>query len=324
MSMKETVEMSYTIPSEVSQKAFRALQKAQTITLLAHHKPDGDALSSCAALSLALQKMGKQVETIYPGGAHEPVPTPPSPLLNNQHTLRPDLLIACDTANYDRMYYPREFHPIPLIVIDHHVSNELSSDMSFVYPEASSTCEIVFTLLKAWDVTISQEVAKALMFGLLTDTQSFITSNTTPHTLEVASALISYGANLHELTQEMIYHTTPNVIALWGTLMANVQSGTRSIFFYCSQQMLTEHGVSEHALAGFINMVARITRIDITAFAYEVSHDVTKVSFRSKQTDVNRIANSFGGGGHIHAAGAAISAPLLDVKERIIAALNAL
>lgn len=315
---------SYTLDTHDASRAWTLIEQAHRITLLAHRKPDGDALSSCAALSQLLTSLGKTVETVYPGGAPERVPFPPAPLHDNTHTFTPDLIISCDTANRARMYYPDKWQTIPLIVIDHHVRTEVTGTIAFTHPQASSTCELVALLFEAWQQTPTPTIANTLLFGILTDTQSFTTSNTTPRTLEIASNLIRHGANLYAMNQAVIQHTDPRIIALWGNLMANViwDESKQFASIICPPDFLAKNNFSEKDLTGFINFFSSITTVDVSLLMYEQEDGTTKVSLRSKTTDVNAVANHFGGGGHVNAAGISSKTPLVELHAEVLKQLK--
>ena len=70
------------------------------------------------------------------------------------------------------------------------------ADLEWSDPEKSSVCEMVYNLLKELDVTdVSQEVATALLTGILSATERFSNSRTKPTTMAVASKLMEAGAD---------------------------------------------------------------------------------------------------------------------------------
>src|SRR3972149_4336866 len=117
------------------------IQNAKSITFLTHYKPDADGISACTALAAVCEKKGKVIETIYPTAPELPIKRQPNKVLINEHRQIPDLIIMCDTANYDRLYYPEAFKSIPCINIDHHVSNNIKATVNLIATEVSSTCE---------------------------------------------------------------------------------------------------------------------------------------------------------------------------------------
>ncbi len=304
--------------------AWNLIQSAGKITLLTHHKPDADGISACAALAHILQKIGKQLETIYPSKPEFPLKRVAQTELVASHTQIPELLIACDTANYDRLYYPEAFHNIPLINIDHHISNSLNGKFNFLDFTASSTCEVVYRLICQWDKTLLDSyVAECLLMGILYDSQVFHTQATSPQTLRTAADLMELGANLFELKSELLSNKSPGVIALWGKILETVQlsANKKAAWVSISQDDLKKYNVGFNSLIGFSNFLWEISGVDVTLVFYETEKRQTKVSLRSKEFDVNQLAKQFGGGGHKNAAGILSPLPLLELVKAITAKL---
>ena len=286
------------------------IKKSKRITFLTHLRPDADGISACAALSTWSEKLGINVETIYPSKSTESMYAHPKNVHINKHSQQPDLLIACDTANYDRLYYPESFKEIPLINIDHHVSNSIKGSYNFVVSDLSSTCELVYWLLQEWDPTIiDTEVASTLLYGILYDSQSFQTSNTSKQTLVTATHLIEHGANMFELNRLLYAQKTVESLQLWGKLLQNMKQSESKQSIW----LTLNHEESENGMAGTIhNFVIQNMPVDIVALFSEVSKEETKVSLRSTKTDVNLLAQKFGGGGHKNAAGLLIKKSLKE------------
>jgi phosphoesterase RecJ-like protein len=308
------------ITSPTCATAWQDIQKAQKITFLTHQKPDADGISACAALSEVMQALGKSVETVYPSIAEGTFYAQPANVFVNEHHQVPNLLIACDTANYERLYFPEEFKTISLINIDHHVSNKITGTHNFIASDVSSTCELVYFLLQAWDKTqITTHVASTLLFGILYDSQVFHTQSTYPSTLRVAADLIDKGAQLFDLTMQLLCNKNPHIIAFWGHLMQNIglsPQGTAA-WAIIHQKDLTVHNLKLDSLIGFSNFLAQISGVDVAILLYETEDGMTKVSMRSKKTDVNQIAKKFGGGGHIYASGILSEVPIDELAQQL-------
>ncbi len=300
--------------------AWNLIQSAGKITLLTHHKPDADGISACAALAHILQKLGKELETIYPSKPEFPLKRVAKTELIASHTQIPELLIACDTANYDRLYYPDAFRNIPLINIDHHISNSLNGKFNFLNFTASSTCEVVYRLICEWDRTLLDTyVAECLLMGILYDSQVFHTQATSPQTLRTSAELMELGANLFELKSELLSNKSPGVIALWGKILETVQlsANNKAAWVIISQDDLKKYNVGFSSLIGFSNFLWEISGVDITLVFYEMETGETKVSLRSKQSDVNELASRFGGGGHKNASGILSNRPIYEFMRDV-------
>ncbi len=302
-------------------KAWNEIKKTNKITFLTHYKPDGDGISACAALSHICEHLCKDIETIYPSKAEFEFKRQPKNILINKHKQIPDLIIVCDTANYERMYFHPDFEMIPMINIDHHISNTINATFNFVDGDSSSACEILYELIKEWNNDLfDQYVAECLLMGILYDSQVFHTQSVTSQTLRVAADLIDLGANLFELKTELLANKDPKIIKLWGQILQNVQIAPKGncAWTKLTQEDMKKFGVTPKCLIGFNNFLSSLSNIDVTLIFYETKDGKTKVSLRSKKADVNLLASKFGGGGHKNAAGILSEKPIDELITQIL------
>lgn len=305
-------------------KALKLIKKSNNITLLTHFRPDGDGISACAAFEDILLRLNKKVETIYPNKAEFEFKRIPKNIFINKHKQKPDLLIALDTANYERLYYPKEFNNIPFINIDHHISNSLKGTYDFVSGNTSSTCEILFELIKEYNIDlINKYTAECLLFGILYDSNVFQTQSTYPSTLRVSAELIELGADLFKLKTELISDKDPKIINLWGKLLSNIQitKSGQAAWAKITQNDLKKEKLTISSLIGFNNFLSQITGVEYTLLFYKTRDNKTKVSLRSKTKDVNKLASQFGGGGHKNAAGILTNEPIDQLIKKITSLL---
>ncbi len=305
-------------------QAWELINSSNKITLLTHSQPDGDGVSACAALDYILSRMGKKVETVYPTQPEFDFKRHPKKILINKHMQSPDLIITCDTANYERLYFPDSFKSVPLINIDHHTSNTLNGKFNFVNGESSSACEELYLLLSVWDANvIDQYVAECLLFGILYDTQLFHTQSTNSKTLKIAATLMDQGASLFQLKTELLSNKSCNVLMLWGKLLSSIKvsPNKNAAWAVVTQKELKDFGIEMSSLIGFNNLMSQICDIDVTLFFYETAQGQTKVSLRSKITDVNEFAKQFGGGGHANSAGILCDKPIEQVVKEVTSKL---
>ena len=302
--------------------AWSMIQAAKKITLLTHYNPDGDGVSACAALDYILQKQDKIVETVYPTPLKVPIKRQPAKVLINVHEQVPDLIIICDTANYERLYYPEAFKGIPTINIDHHVSSSIQSTFNFVDPVALSTCDYLYRILMVIDSTlINAHVADCLLYGILYDTQTFSIQSTNGEVLGIAADLVTRGAQYSTLVQELKHNKNVQEVKLWGHVLANIahNESKSAVWLVAGQKDLQALGLKSDALSGIENFIAQLASADVTIFFYEDEHGLSKASFRGKHTDVNAVAQKFGGGGHKFAAGLMSKIPLNELVKQVTA-----
>ncbi len=301
-------------------KSFDLIKNSEKITLLTHFRPDGDGISACAALENIFLKMGKKVETVYPSPPEFEFSRTPKNNYIATHKQDPDLIIVLDTANYERLYYPKEFKNKKFINIDHHISNSLNGDLNFVKANSSSTCEILFEIIKMWDKNlIDKFTAECLLFGILDDSMVFHTQSTYPSTLKISAELMELGADLYKLKTELICNKDPKIIIFWGKILSNIQisKSGQTAWAKITQKDLKDNNLTINSLIGFNNFLSQIAGVEYTLLFYQTESGQTKVSLRSKTKDVNKIAMKFGGGGHTNAAGILSDEPIDSLAGKI-------
>ena len=303
-------------------RAWQMMLGASKITLLTHYNPDGDGVSACAALDHILRGLGKEVETVYPTPLKVAINRQPKKILINVHDQVPDLVVICDTANYERLYYPEQFRSIPAINIDHHVSSSINPTINLLDPVAPSTCDYLYRLLVSVDPSLVDKfVAECLLYGILYDTQSFSIQSTSAQVLRVAADLIDRGVDYHPLAQELMYRKQPAELKFWGQLLSKMQSNASGsvVWIVVKQQDLKAAGLPTEVIAGLENLFAQLAVTAVTLLFYEDSQGKSKASFRSKGVNVNEVAKKFGGGGHKLASGLMSDIPLDELVQQVTA-----
>ncbi|NLW44695.1 MAG: bifunctional oligoribonuclease/PAP phosphatase NrnA [Syntrophomonadaceae bacterium] len=313
--------------SEELETAAQALMRQKKLTLLGHSIPDGDCVGAVNALMWALADMGKDVNAVIEDG----VP-PTYRFLNGSERIASilnlppinDCLVYLDCATKERVG-DRLFPLIPaaatVINIDHHVSNQSYGTVNLVDVSASSTCEIVFCLLRKMDRPITIDIATSLYCGIVMDTGSFQYSNTGPQTHQVAAELLQCGVDV-DLVRTRLFESKSRVeVSVQKTALDSLEFSKdgRIASMHLSYDDLTRLGAADLHFEGIINMARNIENVEVALLFREIQPGVVKVGFRSKQlVDVNRIAGEWGGGGHKRAAGATLRGELEAVKKLVL------
>jgi len=315
---------------QIIDRILEAIRAAQTICVVGHIRPDGDCIGSQLGLTLALRAEGKKVlcwnEDPMPqkyrfldrdGNFQEP-----------KRGLKFDCVIATDCASFERLGKAGPFiaRRKPLINIDHHASNTYYGDLNWVSPRDPSTGELIFRLLKIARWPITPRIADLLFTAVSTDTGSFQYPNTRPGTFHVGAELVTRGANLAKICDE-VYQSFPLSRA---RLLKHVYNkfklthNDRIAYFWLKQADLARTGANSNDTEGLIDHIRAIEPVVVACVFEEVEPDLTRISLRSKNRDVNvsEICGQFGGGGHPLAAGARIPGPPLSVQRRVIAAIR--
>jgi phosphoesterase RecJ-like protein len=307
-----------------------AIEKANTVLVITHLDPDGDAIGSLTAMGQFLQERGKRVtlaceDKVPPRFTFLPMAAEArrSPLPNVTY----DLVIAVDCGDHLRMgkVYVALPDPTPtLINIDHHVTNTHFGDFNLVDPQASATVEILHYLFQEWEEPITPAIATSLLTGLVTDTLGFRTSNTTARSMRAAADLMEAGADLHRITMAALVLRPLATIQLWGVGLARMQFEDGLAWTTLSRQASRAIGDGTNS-NGLSNLLADIEEVAVGAVLTEMKDGSIRVSMRSREPyDVAGVAQQLGGGGHPQASGCTLHVPLDEAEALIVTACRQL
>ena len=299
-----------------------AVKKAKNVLIVCHIRPDGDCLGSGFALMRIAEKLGKKVDFVCDS------PFPPAysfikdhEKLNEIKCDSYDLAIAVDCADSARMgSFGEAFRKCPeTINIDHHKTNDRFGKVNFVVPDLSSTCELLYSLIKN-DNVIGADEATDLYLGLSTDTGNFMHSNTTPDTLTTASELLALGADLSMIVNGFYRNNTKNKLALISRAIASMQyfDDDKVAVITVKKSDLEETGCVLSDTEGLIDYAMSVGSVKVAVCMTEQRERSYKVSLRSKGADVSIVAGYFGGGGHKQASGCVANGYYEDVLEKIV------
>ncbi len=179
----------------------KEIKNAQTIVILTHEVPDGDAMGSALAMKLALESLGKKSHVIIPEYPRmfDYLPNITEIKIDSEIE-KYDLAISVDCANFKRMARNEYFENAKkTIVIDHHGSNSMYGDINYVNPVAPACCEILVGMAQYLNIEMTKEMGTCIMTGMITDTGGFRYIGVTQDTFEYAADLIRVGVNVPEI-----------------------------------------------------------------------------------------------------------------------------
>lgn len=321
------------LPAEIERTIRSAIEQAERILCVSHVSPDGDAVGSLLGMGWILRHLGKQPTLALadkPAKDFDYIPGFAEIVRASAVEDGYDLIICLDAGSQDRMgavYRPHAHAQIPLIVIDHHITNTHFGSINWIEPRCTAVCQMLVYLADALGAPVSGNLAVALLTGLITDTLGFRTSNTDAHVLQAAMRLTEGGARIHEIVAHTLQSRTYASLRLWGSILSTASLQDRVIWATVSldQRKLAHARESDgEGLAGFL-LSARESDISATFTERNNSEGKTVVecSFRAKPGfDVSQIAVAFGGGGHPPAAGCTLTGPLGDVTQKVVSALR--
>lgn len=227
-----------------------------------------------------------------------------------------DLIVIVDTADLallGSLYTDHIdlFSEVPILNIDHHISNTQFGHLQLIDPTAAAATEVLynwFMQVPQWKDKITPDLATLLLTGLITDTRSFQNPNTTPRSLEVAAELLEKGARQQEIIQH-IYKTKPlSTLKIWGRALNHIQvdPASRIVWSSISKEDLAEMDASSKETQGILDeLISTIPDADVYVLFTELEEGGLKASMRSSAAvDSSQLAGrAFGGGGHARASG---------------------
>ncbi len=290
-----------------------ALQYCQSIAIGGHQNPDGDAVGACFALAYALQKQGKNVSVILEEFSNKYDIIADKNLLlpkENYSNTAFDAFIALDSGDKQRLGEAQQIFDKARqkINIDHHISNTYFGQYNYVNSDASSTSEIIYQYLRD-DAIFNQQIASALYAGILYDTAGFRHSSTSPMTMTAAAELMTYSIPANKIYTTFFDNRTFSELKLLGRAFEKAEKyfNGNVIYTFLTQQDIEQCCGTSKEVDSVVNFIKGVEGIKIACFIYQKGENEVKASFRGEDGfDVCKLAQNFGGGGHIKAAGCTI------------------
>lgn len=307
----------------------KELEGAKKIGISGHVRPDGDCIGSCLA-------MYKYIQNAMPEANLTLFLQPPSDVfdfLPNRDKVNSsfvgindfDVYIALDSGDTLRLGDAEPFfkRAKKTLCIDHHISNNGYADVSVVEAEASSTCEVLYTLFDK--KYVDDDVAVCLYVGIIHDTGVLQYSNTSKLTFDIVGELKSYDFNASKIIDETFYQKTYVQNQILGRVLTEsfLFMDGKVIAGVISQKMMKFYDAKPTDLEGIVNQLLYTKGVEVALFLHEVHAAEYKVSMRSNgKVNVSDIAVYYGGGGHVRAAGCMMNGTYQDVLTNISAQIE--
>ncbi len=301
----------------------------KTAAIAGHIRPDGDCVGSCLATYNYIKQNYPQIDvTLY----LEEIPNKFKFLAGADEIVHSfeeekeyDLFIAQDCGDAARLGSAAALFAKAkkTVCIDHHISNDSFADVNHIFPDASSTSELVFGLIGEENLT--KEIAECIYLGIVHDTGVFQYSCTSSKTMEIAGKLMEQGIDYSKIIDDTFYTKTFEQNQILGKALLSGRrfaDGRIIASVVTAEDMETYHVLPKH-LDGIVNQL-RITRgVEAAVFLYENEDGAYKVSTRSNGlVDVAALAMKFGGGGHRQAAGFSMNGKPWEIISVIVSELE--
>lgn len=312
--------------------ALSFMRGSDRFLVVSHVQPDGDAISSTVVVGWLLQKLGKSYVLIN----ESELPSRLSYLhqydsIVNYKQAAPqqmfDAIISVDCADFKRIGEVAGSFAFEarLLNIDHHPTNNGFGAVNIIRAEAAATVEILFDLIERAGISVDLNCATAIYTGLLTDTGGFRYSNTSPRVMEIASHLLTVGVSGNDLADHLLEKMTMAKLKLLQialnrlTFTDNLEIG----WVYIGKDDLHNTGAVSEDVEGIVNYALNVDGVEVGILFKESEDGSVKASLRSAgKANVAAIAQQFGGGGHVRAAGCRLEGSLTDSITELVEAVR--
>ena len=292
-----------------------ALVAIENPVILIHVRPDGDAVGSAAALWLVFNALGKQAKI----NCEYDIPERLSFILDHTGAVfDKDAVgteaVAIDVASRAQLGTLSEKFPSISLMIDHHAKSIPFADY-FALADCSSAGEVLYqvveVLIKRGEITLNEKLAYALYTSISSDTGRFSYTSATPETYRTAAKLMECGIDWADINHRLFFSKSEGQIKAEGFVSSKIITDGNY-----RAELLTEDGKSlglaEENFETAIDVVRSVLGTEVCFFLREISEGKYKASLRATKQNVAEVAQKFGGGGHILAAGCTISASDID------------
>lgn len=301
------------------------IKKAESIVILTHENPDGDAVGSSLALYNALKDMGKKPDVIIPEYSRCFDFLPGCSEIKKESDIKNyDLAISLDAATIKMLNGSSNYfeNATTKIVIDHHGTNTMYGDYNYVNPDAPACSQILIVLLSYFNVEITKDIGTCILTGIITDTGGFKNSGINPETFEFVAELLKKGINVSKVYRKVLETITKTSYELRRIAESRLEFlfDGKVTFTYITladeEKVNSETGDHE----GIVNIGKCVEGVEVSVFIRELKNNKGwKASLRSNEyVNVSDVALLFGGGGHPRAAGCSMQGNLTQVKDKIL------
>ena len=304
------------------------IKKAESIVVLTHETPDGDAIGSALAMYNALKQLGKNPDVIIPecprnfeflAGADE---------IQKEGTNKNyDLAIAVDCATIERLNGWRNYfeEAKTTINIDHHAKNGMFGDYNYVDPASPACAQILIIVLEALKVKIDKIIGSCLLTGIITDTGGFKYQGVSAETFQFVAWLLQTGVNVSEVYKKAFQIRTRSSFELLRIAMNRLEflEDGKIAFTYITKQDEKDVNAEPGDHEGIVEQGRDIEGVEVSVFLRQREDKTFKISLRSNNyVNVSDIAILFGGGGHIRAAGCKLAGTPEQIKNTLVSAIR--
>jgi len=327
---QEMAASSLSVASSVDPIAalLAVFRQHERLLITSHARPDGDAIGSVLALGEILGQLGCTCDLVLADPAPAIYASIPNldrirfnPSVSQIDAAIPAVLLECDSIARTGLF---GLEGRLLINIDHHASGRNFGGINWIDPSACAVAAMVYRIAIAAGSEITPSMATCLYTSILSDTGAFTYPNTTPESFAIAHDLTVRGANPSRIAHDLYFTNPLSKVRLLGASLAALQISGNLAWSWVTLADLDRSQATPEDCEGIVGNLIAIAGIDAAFFLREEPDGHFRLSIRSKGgINVARVAEAFGGGGHVSASGCTMPGPLDTAIARVLAQLRA-
>jgi bifunctional oligoribonuclease and PAP phosphatase NrnA len=304
------------------------IRKNNQVGIVTHTKPDGDGVGAALALQEILYGYKVEAEIILEYNLPENYDFLEweNRIKLYSEELSYNNLIILDCHERSRLGKCSTLidKAKEIIVIDHHLENDIIDSNHYIDPGMVSVGAIIFKMFETEITNLKESsalyIAKVIYVSILNDTENFINTNTDEETFRICSSLMKLGLEPGDITRQFLLNKSAIEMKYIGHILNTIveYADGRIVFLHSTKSMLKEYGLPGSVNSKILRWAKGLRDVDIVVYFSEMSRGQYKLSLRSDLLDVNLIASRFNGGGHKKASGCSIKGKLSDIKTIVL------
>ena len=293
---------------EIIEQIKNKILESERIAITSHLRPDGDSLCTSIALYFMGESLGKKMSIFIKDRIPFPFNTFPDIDKIQIGQIPPDaydIVILLECANVSRSGQ-EGLDDYFKINIDHHHSNDFYADINWVNPDAAAVACMAYELGERLNIKFTPQIATHLYSAIVSDTGSFQFSNTKAHAFDISHKLVNHGAVPIQVSELLFNNNPPEKIKLLGQVLSTLKMNGKGTIATITmfKKFLDDLNLKEIDTEDISTCARSIKGAKMVLFFKEIKPDTYRVSIRSKgKANAAMVAEHFGGGGHLHAAG---------------------
>ena len=299
------------------------IKNANTIAILVHENPDGDAVGSALAMELALKQLNKEADVIIPEFPKEFEFLPDADKIKKETDVASyDLVLTLDCASIKLINNCIDYfeNAKTKVAIDHHSSNTMFADYNFVDQDAPACAQLLLVIFGYYNIEVTKEIGTCILTGIITDTGGFRYEGVTAETFRFVASLCEKGVKVSKVYQRVFASKTRAKFELHKIALDREEflEDGKIAFTYITKADEEKVGAKNGDYDGIVENGRDVEGVEVSIFLRETDKGI-KVSLRSKDyVNVSEAATMFGGGGHVRAAGCNIQGTIEQAKNQIV------